>query len=232
MSAHIDSKPKRRYQTWIERSVLRSHLDTYHNYLIERRYADTTIGFYLHSVGHFSLWLTRNRISIRRIDEALVRSFVTVHLPACDCAERCERSRESVQAALGHLLRVLRLDGSIPPAQNTVSREIQEELDCFDSYLDTVCGLAPKTRIVRLHYVGKFLQSTFKRRPIDLTRLEARDIQRFVARCGERCTRGSIQVICSCLRTYLRFRAFTGERTESLISAVPSIRNWRLASLV
>src|SRR5580658_10605383 len=48
---------------------------------------------------------------------------------------------------------------------------------------------------------------------------------------GEGCTRGSIQVICCCLRTYLRFRAFEGDCTEALIAAVPRIRYWQLASL-
>jgi integrase len=33
------------------------------------------------------------------------------------------------------------------------------------------------------------------------------------------------------LRTYLRFRAFEGDRTEALIAAVPRIPLWRLASL-
>ena len=232
MSTHVRSTPKRTYQIWIEQSILGSHIDAYNSYLIEQGYADTTICFYLHSVAHFSHWLTRKKIDIHRIDEALVRSFVTVHLPACDCAGRCEHCSESVRAALGHLLRVLRLKGHIPPpCTGTVSPATQGELEHFDAYLDKVCGLASKTRVVRLHYVSKFLQRTFKRRPIDLTRLTPTDIQRFVTRHGEGCARGSIQVICSCLRTYLRFRAFKGERTEALMAAVPSILNWRLASL-
>src|SRR2546430_7334236 len=37
--------------------------------------------------------------------------------------------------------------------------------------------------------------------------------------------------MCSCLRTYLRFRAFEGDRTEALIAAVPRVPHWRLASL-
>lgn len=227
----IRSTPKRTYQIWIEQSVLGTHIDSYNSYLVEHGYADTTICFYLHSVAHVSHWLTRKRIDMHCIDEALVRSFVSVHLPTCDCVGRCERCRESVRAALGHLLRVLRLKGSIPPCTGTVSPAAQEELDHFDAYLDKVCGLASKTRAVRLHYVSKFLRRTFKRRPIDLTRLTPTDIQRFVTRHGEGCTRGSIQVICSCLRTYLRFRAFKGVHTEALMAAVPSIPNWRLTSL-
>ena len=108
---------------------------------------------------------------------------------------------------------------------------MQAELDRFDIYLERVCGLASKTRLLRLYYLSKFLISVFKRGPIDLALLKPRDIEQFVTHRGEGCTSGSIQVMCSCLRTYLRFRAFEGDRTEALIAAVPRVPHWRLASL-
>jgi len=108
---------------------------------------------------------------------------------------------------------------------------VQEELDRFDIYLEKVCGLALRTRLLRIHYLSKFLPSVFKHGPIDLATLRPKDIEQFVIHHGEGCTRGSIQVICCCLRTYLRFRAFEGDCTEALIAAVPRIRYWQLASL-
>jgi integrase/recombinase XerD len=206
MSTHVSSKSKRTYQTWLEQSVLRPHINTYTNYLSEHRYSPNTVGFYLHSLAHFSHWLTKKKIGLNGINEALVHRFITVHLPACDCHGRCEHQIENVRAALGHLLRDLRSKGCIPPRVGPVPHAVREELDRFDSYLDRVCGLASTTRFVRLHYVSKFLPSVFRNGPIDLTRLKPRDIQQFVIRHGEGCTTGSIQVICSCLRTYLRFR--------------------------
>jgi integrase/recombinase XerD len=174
----------------------------------------------------------KRKIGLRRINEALVQRFITVHLPACDCAGRCRKKQDAtVSAALRHLLRVLRLKGYIPPCVGSVPTAVQEELDRFDNYLERVCGLASKTRLLRLHYLGKFLPRVFKRGPIDLALLKPRDIEQFVTHHGEGCTRGSIQVICSCLRTYLRFRAFQGDRTEALIAAIPRVPHWRLASL-
>jgi site-specific recombinase XerD len=125
----------------------------------------------------------------------------------------------------------LRLKGCIPAGDASVPSAVQEELDRFDIYLEKVCGLASTTRLLRLHYLRKFLTSVFKCGLIDLALLKPRDIEQFVTRHGEGCTRGSIQVICSCLRTYLRFRAFQGDRTEALKAAVPRIPCWRLASL-
>lgn len=232
MSIDVNSKPKRTYQTWLEESVLSSHVSAYASCLSEQGYSANTVGFYLHSVAHFSHWLAKRKVGLRRINEALVQRFIAVHLPACDCAGRCRRKHDgTVPAALRHLLRVLRSKECIPPRVGSVPSAMQEELDRFDNYLDRVCGLALRTRLNRLHYIGKFLPSVFKRGPIDLTCLEPRVIQQFVTHHGEGCARGSIQVICSCLRTYLRFRAFEGDRTEALIAAVPRIPLWRLASL-
>lgn len=232
MSIHVSANPKRMYETWLEESVLSSHASAYAGYLSEHGYSANTVGFYLHSVAHFSHWLAKKKIGLRRINEALVRRFITVHLPACDCAGRCRKKQDvTVSAALRHLLRILRLKGCIPLRVGSLPGAVQGELDRFDIYLGRVCGLAPKTRLLRLHYVGRFLQSIFKRGPIDLTRLESRDVEQFVTHHGEGCTRGSVQVICSCLRTYLRFRAFEGDRTEALMAAVPRVPHWRLASL-
>jgi site-specific recombinase XerD len=231
MSTRVSSKSKRTYQTWLERSVVSSHINTYTSYLSEHGYSRNTIGFYLHSVAHFSHWLTKKKIGLDGINEALVRRFITVHLPACACHGRCGHQIETTRAALGHLLRDLRSKGCIPPRVGSVPRPVQEELDRFDIYLARVCGLASTTRLNRLHYASKFLPSVFRNDPIDVTRLKPRDIQQFVIRHGEGCTRGSIQVICSCLRSYLRFRAIEGDRTEALIAAIPRIPNWRLASL-
>jgi hypothetical protein len=64
-----------------------------------------------------------------------------------------------------------------------------------------------------------------------MPRLKPKDIQQFVIRHGEGCTKGLVQVICSCLRAYLRFRAVNGDRVQGLIAAVPTIPTWRLASL-
>jgi len=43
--------------------------------------------------------------------------------------------------------------------------------------------------------------------------------------------RGSVAVLCGALRSYFRFRALRGERTDTLMAAVPSVAQWRTASL-
>ncbi len=212
-------------------SALSPIANAYTAYLRDRGYSDNTIPGYRNSVAHFAHWLTREDIELADIDDALVCKFVKVHLRVCDCVGRFQHSRETVQPALGHLLRVLRSKGCIRARAASLASDVQEELNRFDAHLDRVCGLAPATRTTRLYYVRAFLESRPVSRSAVGTRFQPRDIRQFVSHHSEQGQLGAVKVICSALRSYLRFRALCGERTETLIAAVPTVAQWRLASL-
>jgi integrase/recombinase XerD len=227
----VDASAKYAPRDWLRDSVLQSNAKAYATYLAEHGYADNTVRHYLNSVGHFSNWLTREEVDLGDIDDALVHHFLTKHLKTCDCSAPCQRSPESVRPALGHLLQVLRSEGCIPRRASSNISAIQEELNGFDKYLDRVCGLAPTTRTNRLHYVRAFLRNRFGHRPIEFTRLKPSDVLQFVFQHSQEGQLGAVKVICSSLRSYLRFRALGGDRTETLIAVVPTVAQWRLASV-
>ena len=174
MAIDVRSKPERTYQTWLKESVLSSYVSAFVSYLSEHGYAANTVGFYLHSAAHFVHWLAKRKTGLHEINEGLVQRFITVHLPTCDCDGRCRRKADgTVLAALRHLLRVLRLKGGIPAGVGALPGAVQKELDRFDIYMERVCGLALRTRRLRLHYLGKFLSKVFKHGPIDLALLKS-----------------------------------------------------------
>lgn len=83
----------------------------------------------------------------------------------------------------------------------------------------------------RLRYVREFLLDQFDRGPIELARLKASDICRFVtARAASNKPR-TAGIIGDCLRSYFRFRRLQGQPTEVLVAAVPRVAHWRLASV-
>jgi site-specific recombinase XerD len=137
-----------------------------------------------------------------------------------------------VQAALSHLLRVLRAEDRIPGRRRGQSPALHHELDRFTEYLACVCGLAAKTRTGRRWWVGQFLADHFARGPIAIDRLTPRDVTAYLERAGARYTPGSAGVCRSALRSYLRFRAAQrGDRVEPILAAIPTVACWRLASL-
>lgn len=225
----MDTSP---WRTWRSASVLNPSAASYDAYLQRHGYSRSATVPYLHAVGHFGRWLTQKHVTLRQLDESVVRRFLATHLPTCRCPGRCQRTVDTVQAALRHLLAVLREDGRTPARRVGLSQTIHDELERFTSYLEHVCGLAAKTRAGRRWWVGRFLANRFGRGWIAVDRLSPRDIADYLERDGTRYTPGSAGVRASALRSYLRFRAARyGDRVEPLIAAIPTVACWRLASL-
>jgi integrase/recombinase XerD len=202
----------------IDCTSLSTHVDACLHELIDRGYAKRTIDRYRRGLDHFARWATRDRTPWNR-EEELVRRFLSSYLHACD-------HRLHLSAALRHLLRFLRARGYIHGAGR-----IEEEVQRFDTYLERICGLASKTRQVRTHFIHRFLCARFPCGPIDLSDCNPQQIRQFVMDTVQGWRPGSVAVLCGAMRSYLRFRAVHGERTGTLMAAVPSIADWRTTSL-
>jgi integrase/recombinase XerD len=216
------------YRDGLRASVLRHSADAYVGYLKHHQYCPATIRAYLHSIEHFARWVSGLHIPLSAIDESLTHRFVTEHLSVCRCPAPCQCSIHSVRPALAHLLRVLREEGdlsgprSFPPL-------VQEELERFDIHLDSVCGVAPNTRVSRRQWVGKFLTDQFGSAPVDIPRIHSSDIVEFIVQPTNHYRTGTLGVLGSALRSYLRFRAVScGDEVEALLAAVPTVAKWRL----
>jgi integrase len=217
------------YRYNVGSSVLSQSAATYVGYLQHHHYRPAVIRAYLHSVEHFDGWVTRRLVSLRSIDESLTRRFMLEHLPVCRCSDPCQRTMITVRAALAHLLQVLRNEGYLSQREVLIQPAIREELDRFDAYLDSVCGLTPATRTSRRQWVGLFIAGLFASSPIDIGRIQPRDIEEFMVRPTNRYRPGTLGVIGCALRSYLRFRAvICSDMVEALLAAVPCIAHWRL----
>lgn len=220
------------YRAWLSASVLSPSATSYVAYLQRHGYSAPIAGAYRHAVGHFAHWLTEEHLTLRRLDESVVRRFLTTHLPQCQCPGRCQRTVVVVQAALRHLLDVLRAEGRISARHVGTSLAIHDELERFTSHLEQVCGLAARTRASHRWWVGQFLADRFGRGPIAVGRLTPRDMADFLVRHGTHYTPGTAGVRGGALRSYLRFRAVRcADRVDALIAAIPTVACWRLAAL-
>jgi integrase len=138
----------------------------------------------------------------------------------------------AVRPALAHLLYVLREEDRIAGPQVLVPPAIHDELKRFDAHLDAICGLAPATRISRRMWVAKFLADRFGCTPVKFGRIKPSDIVDFLAQPTNRYRPGTARVLGCALRSYLRFRALScGDQVGPLVAAVPTVAQWRLATL-
>ena len=225
------SKLSRGTRDWFVNTEVGVSADAYVQYLQDRGYAPSTIDSYVQGAAHFAHWLTSQSIGIGELDEQLIRSFLDRHLPTCRCAPFCRRARRSMQAALTHLLEVLRLSGRIAAKAPTRSAAINKELQGFEHYLTEVCGLAPATCYSRLRRVRAFLLDRFGAGPVSWSGVKRKDGARFIARYTAGWAVSSKRTTGSSLRSYLRFKAMSGVSTAALSAAIPKIAHWSLASV-
>jgi integrase/recombinase XerD len=216
-------------RAWLEQSALESHVSGYCVYLESGGYASSTQRVYLGCVAHFAHWMRRERFALKRLDEDAVARYLTEHLPRCDCPE-VRRVVHDNRAALVHLLAVLRTRGAVGERRKP-PRQLEAELERFDHYMLQARGLADNTREQRVAIVRRLLSSQFGSRPVVPARLSPAGVRRFILDHTDSWSAGSMHVIAGALRGYLRFRASQGDRVQALLAVIPSIANWRLATL-
>ena len=216
---------------WLGKGLLAPHVDAFKHYLTARGYAATTIANCVRSVAHFAQWAHGRRLRVQRVDDATVAAFLEEHLPRCRCTGPVQRDPRGPRAALGHLLVVLRAQGVIAsPAVSTTP--VDEELRRYDTHMDHVRGLAPKTRDMALRIARRLLTSRFGDGSIDIAAITPERVRRFFARQAKlHSNPASVGSVVAALRGYFRYRASLGDAVQGLIGAVAYPANWQLSSL-
>lgn len=207
-------------------------IDPYTGCLRKQSYKDGVIAAYSVAIEHFAGWLAGTGRSAGEVQESVIGEFLDLHLPVCGCPGRLQRSRSTMRAALGHLVRFLRADGVIAPKSSGFPSTVESELLAFTGYLRDVCGLAPNTVISRRQWAGRVLAHLFPDRAIDIQQIEPRRLGEFMRSVCSGFEPGTVKVVGNAMRSYLRFRAVRfGDPVECLIAAVPAVALWRLATL-
>ena len=95
----------------------------------------------------------------------------------------------------------------------------------YDEYMQQARGLARSTRLRRLKIAEALVY------PAAAVTPTADQLRRFIAQELDRVSPASGGTIATALRSYLRFRAFEGDRVEHLLPVIGSPARWRLAPL-
>jgi len=222
---------QRRSEDWFAAASLGDTADAYLQYLTERGYAAESIKGYFRSVAHFVHWCTRLGFAVKGIHESTIAQFLDGHLPRCRCAPRCYRTRAEVRAALRLFFKMLGTDGIVPLKMPPVPAAIVAEIEEFDCHLVDARGLAASTRAVRIRHLQDFLIDRFGTGSIMVKRLTPPDVVSFMTRYTAGWAPGSIKAAGTSLRSYFMFKSIRGERTKSLIAALPRVAQWRHSRL-
>lgn len=216
---------------WLLGSQFEPYVDAFAHYLNERRYSARRVDTYMSCVAHFARWASQRQLDIHKIDEDAIRHFLDDHLPQCDCIKPGAKTRGDLNAALKHLLIVLRLSAVIV-SRKSGTTPVDDELCRFDDYMNHVRGLAPRTRSMALCTIRRLLMAQFGVRSIVISALKPEDVRQFIAQQQVLySTPASAGPMTRALRGYFRFRAAGGDQVHGLLGVVSNPANWQLASL-
>lgn len=205
-------------------------LDKCSEYLIQNRYSDVSIGHYRRALEHFLLWIQREKLR-SKLNEALIKEFISEHLPNCQCTTPCPRRIMDLRPALNLLLRVQESEFPNKKSRLTPMSKIDVVINEFNEYLVHVCGLSDRTCIYHRRHLRILLTSFFKKGRVRLNYLNPTNIRNFLYDNLQHYKRRSLGVFIYSLRTFFKFLQFKGIGNTYLIASLPKIIEWKSAAL-
>jgi len=218
-----------RVQARIRTNVLSHEIRKLIDYLHDCGYRPETIQSYVQKIEHFGSWLKTHGIQVSSVNKDTINSFLNEHLPNCRCAGPRSCDQKDVRAALNRLLYVL--PSHSRKLKDLPATPVDREIQRFRAYMNNVCGLSTSTIHYRVRYATEFLTDRFGKRQIKHQDITPRQIIKYVANKATLYKHGSTKVLACSLRCYFRFLQFKGTCSRNLIDAVPTVPNWKLATL-
>jgi integrase/recombinase XerD len=100
---------------------------------------------------------------------------------------------------------------------------VEVSLAVFDEHLRRTRGVCAGTRRNYARFVRAFLETVFVEGPVEVAKLDARDVVGFVAGLTRRYQPRTVELAASALRSFLRFLRASGLRGDRLEDAVPMV---------
>jgi integrase/recombinase XerD len=137
------------------------------------------------------------------------------------------------RAALVHLIDFLRHRGVARAEETSACRRTAAEVyaQSYGQYLREARGLAGSTIAYYVPFARDFLEDCFGNGRVNLPRLRASDVVRFVQRQAPRLHLRCAKLMTTALRSFLRYARYRGDIVQDLAAAVPVVANWSMASI-
>lgn len=193
--------------------------------LKDEQYRPESIRRYVRVAEGFGRWLSKRRLSITQIDEKIMARYKT------SISRRGNGQLSAGARGLPKILMLLRKHHDVgepavePPTENELL------IGAFNAHLEHVAGLSIGTRSRYSRYASSFLKTAFSATPFDSEKITPEVIADFVKVQAARLKPSACAAPTTSMRVFLRFLVMHHGLEAGLIGAVPTIRQWKLASL-
>lgn len=210
---------------------LGSAIEDLAEYLHARGYAHVSVQGYLRGAAHFGYWIAAEGIAPSELDEEIITRFLGKHVPQCRCPVSRGLPLRQLSAATGHLLNVLRDSGCTPRHVVASATPTDVVVQTFHEYLRNIRGAKESTCMRYTVHVHAFLSAQFGAGTLDLTRITAKDVMRYVEKKAADWRSKTSKLLATSLRSFFQFMHVEGQCDSRLASAVPTMPEWKLSSL-
>lgn len=205
---------------------LSPYIDAFAQHLLAQGYATYTVISKLRVMAKLSRWLERQRLGLEALAEQQITRFLH------ELHQRERRTYQGDPTTLRVFVEQLRRRGVLAAPAPTVDESERARLEqAFARYLSEERGLSAATLCLYLPFVQRFLTVRFGHSPLDLGRLCARDVVRFVLDHAPRLNPMRAKLMVTALRSFFRFLQQRGKLGTDLAAAVPAVADWRLSTL-
>jgi integrase/recombinase XerD len=202
------------------------HIGPFAYFISAQGYAPSSTHRQVRLAACFSRWLNQQRVELHRVSADHAKRYLRYR------ARRVRPCRGDA-AALRHLFAFLRSEALIPAkkVENPHLTPVERCTQAYEQHLREARALADTTILNYVPFIHRFLKGRFGAGPVDLARLCARDVVRFVQRQAPRFHGKRAKLMTSALRSFLTYARFRGEVALDLAAAVPAVANWSMPSI-
>lgn len=210
---------------------LRPYCDEYLSWLEKAGYSRLGIRRHIQAMDRLGCWLRSRRLNVGDIDEQVIEHFVSSFHRIRSPRYVSGRAPEIV-GAVRRLAQFLWQRGvAHPHSSNASTTPASRWLMSYDEYLRQVHGLCAGTRTIYLRYAGRFIGTLRGDGDLDWSTLTAEMVTEFVRTEAGRLKPCACRGPVTATRAMLRFLVTSGVVLPGLLGAVPTVRQWKLATL-
>jgi len=215
----------------LKESAICRELMVFAAWLESEGYPSRTLRRYLFAAAAFGRWIARQGLGLADVDESRLQRFFGGRQRHRCRGRRGGRLPDAV-FGVGRFVQAMRVRGLMPAeACSQPPGPIDSILAAFDAHLEHVSGLVLGTRHIYGRYARALLETRFGTEVPDFRVLDAERISDFVRAEAERLDTSARRAPATATRAFLRFLTGRGLVADGLVGAVPSVRQWRHASL-
>ncbi len=204
---------------------LGKYMDEYAQWLYQRGYSRDHARCKLRTVARWSPWLKRYGIAASQLTQEHLAKYLKMKV------RKTPPLRREDGVNLKQFLDFLQEKGVIQIREHRERTAVDEFVAEFASYLATERALSQSTIEQYTAHAMKFLEENFNDRSVDFSTIDSAGVSKYVQRTASMRSKKNAKLMCTALRALFRYARHQGLLMTQLDAAVPSVANWRLASI-